>query len=150
MIYAFWCYTLFTMACALSPNFAALCVFRFLTGISASAPIVVTGGLYADIYDDPVTRGRAMATLMASTTFGPSAIAPLISGFLGPLNWKLPFWTAMAIAGATMPALLLFMPGGFSNSYKPMPSDCMQKHTHLYCYRSELECCERPISVNNI
>lgn len=65
MIYAFWCYILFTMACPLSPNFVAFCVFRFLAGVSASAPIVVTGGLYADIYDDPVTRGRAMATLMA-------------------------------------------------------------------------------------
>ena len=65
MIWAFWCYIFFTMACALAPNFAAFCVFRLLTGISASAPIVVCGGLFADIYDNPVARGRAMATMMA-------------------------------------------------------------------------------------
>ena len=57
-------YTIFTMACALAPNFPALLIFRILVGINASSPISVTGGIYADIYDDPVTRGRAMAVFM--------------------------------------------------------------------------------------
>jgi MFS family permease len=45
MIYAFFFYTIFTMACALAPNFASLVVFRFLEGIGAACPIVVVGGL---------------------------------------------------------------------------------------------------------
>jgi MFS family permease len=57
-------FTIFTMACALAPNYPALLIFRLLTGISASSPIAVVGGVYADIYDDPVTRGRAMAVFM--------------------------------------------------------------------------------------
>jgi MFS family permease len=64
MISTFFLFTILTMACALAPNFAALLVFRIFTGISASSPISVTGGVYADIYDDPVTRGRAMAMFM--------------------------------------------------------------------------------------
>lgn len=64
MISTFFLFTAFTMACALSPNFPALLIFRLLTGVNASSPISVTGGVYADIYNDPVTRGRAMAVFM--------------------------------------------------------------------------------------
>jgi MFS family permease len=64
MTSTFFLFTIFTMACALAPNYPALLVFRLLTGISASSPIAVIGGVYADIYDDPVTRGRAMAVFM--------------------------------------------------------------------------------------
>jgi len=52
------------MGCALTPTWAGLLVFRFLTGVSASSPIAVVGGIYADIYNDPVTRGRAMSVFM--------------------------------------------------------------------------------------
>lgn len=64
MVITFICYTILTMACALSPNWAALLVFRLLTGVNASSPISVVGGVYADIFSDPVTRGRAMAMFM--------------------------------------------------------------------------------------
>lgn len=64
MVGTFALFTIFTMACALAPSFPALLVFRLLTGINASSPISVTGGVYADIYNDPVTRGRAMAFFM--------------------------------------------------------------------------------------
>ena len=95
------------MACGLAPNFTAFNIFRFLTGICASCPIAVIGGVFADVFSDPIVRGRAMAAFMASTSFGPTIIAPLISGYLGPVNWKLPFWTALAIAGITLPFLFL-------------------------------------------
>jgi len=44
MIYAFSVFTIFTMACALAPNYPAFIVFRFLGGIAASCPITVVGG----------------------------------------------------------------------------------------------------------
>jgi len=53
------------MACALAPSWTGLLFFRLLCGISASAPIAIVGGVYADIYDDPVSRGLAMAIFMA-------------------------------------------------------------------------------------
>ena len=58
-------FTIFTMACARTPTWTAFIIFRLFCGITASAPIVVVGGIYADIYDDPNTRGLAMAIFMA-------------------------------------------------------------------------------------
>lgn len=52
------------MACALAPNWPALLVFRLLCGVNASSAIAVVGGLYADVFGDPVIRGRAMAIFM--------------------------------------------------------------------------------------
>lgn len=44
MLGAFIGYTIFTLACAVAPNWAALNVFRFLVGVFASCPISVVGG----------------------------------------------------------------------------------------------------------
>jgi MFS family permease len=86
MILTFLLFTIFTLACALARNFPALLIFRFLTGVNASSPISVTGGIYADIYNDPVTRGRAMAVFM-----GVSIPPGITIGYqlteLGNLRW---------------------------------------------------------------
>lgn len=60
----FTCFTLFTMACALAPNWSALLVFRFFCGAFASAPIAIVAGILADIYNDPRQRGRSFAIFM--------------------------------------------------------------------------------------
>ena len=62
-------FTLSTLACALAPNWPLFLVFRLLTGINGSSAISVIGGLFADIYNDPVTRGRAMAFFMAVSSY---------------------------------------------------------------------------------
>ncbi|RDL35471.1 uncharacterized protein BP5553_07402 [Venustampulla echinocandica] len=106
MISSFVIFMIFTMACALAPNWSSLLIFRLITGISASTPNTVTGGIYADMYADPVTRGRAMAIFMGGTCVGP-LIAPVISGYVAPVrSWRWVFWIAMIIAGATLPAVL--------------------------------------------
>lgn len=58
-------YTVFMLACALAPNFPLLLVFRLLCGANAAAPVVVVGGVYADVFPDPRQRGIAIALLMA-------------------------------------------------------------------------------------
>ena len=65
MLSSFVVFTLFTMACALAPNWPAFLVFRLICGINASSAIAVVGGLYADVFGNPVIRGRAMAIFMA-------------------------------------------------------------------------------------
>lgn len=57
-------FALFTLACALTPNWPALLVFRLFCGIFASSPIAIVAGILADIYNDPKTRGRAFAIFM--------------------------------------------------------------------------------------
>jgi MFS family permease len=41
----FSCFTAFTLGCALAPNWSALLVLRLLTGLVASAPITIVGGV---------------------------------------------------------------------------------------------------------
>lgn len=60
----FFVFCIWTMACALAPNWPAFLVFRLFVGIFASAPIAVVAGIMADMYDEPRTRGRAMAVFM--------------------------------------------------------------------------------------
>lgn len=64
MISSFAVFTVFTMACALAPSWPALLVFRLICGVNASSAIAVVGGLCADVFGDPVIRGRAMAIFM--------------------------------------------------------------------------------------
>ncbi|KAJ5967323.1 hypothetical protein N7501_003571 [Penicillium viridicatum] len=99
-------YTCFTLGCALSPTFTALLVFRFLSGVSGSAPNALLGGLYSDIYNEPNRRGRAMAIFMFTAIAGPMA-GPLVSGFTVLLSWRWVFWVALIIAGAGVPVILL-------------------------------------------
>jgi len=106
LIATFALFTIFTMACALAPTFAAYIVFRFIVGIGASSPISVVGGVYADVYADPVTRGRALTIFMTATTWGP-LIGPIVSGFVGQsLGWRWTYWIALIFAGANWPILI--------------------------------------------
>ena len=76
MIPAFCIFTVFTMACALAPNYPALVFFRFMVGLGAACAVSIVGGLYADIYNDPVSRGRAMAAFMAVSLRKPAEEDP--------------------------------------------------------------------------
>ncbi|RNJ59531.1 hypothetical protein D7B24_002140 [Verticillium nonalfalfae] len=103
-------FTVWTLACALAPNFAALNVFRLFVGVFASAPIAVVPGIMADIYGNHETRGRAMSFFMATTCFGP-LFAPIISGYCSPsIGWRWTFWIGLIYAGATLIPLLFYLP----------------------------------------
>lgn len=52
------------MASALARSCGSLIGFRFLAVVFASSPISVVTGVYADLYRDPVPRGRAIAALV--------------------------------------------------------------------------------------
>ncbi|KAI0098590.1 major facilitator superfamily transporter [Hypoxylon sp. NC0597] len=102
MIFMVW-----TLACALAPNWPAMLVFRYFVGVCASAPIAVVTGQLADIYSDPVTRGRAMSWFMVTTIFGP-LLAPIISGFCSTsIGWRWSFWIGLMFAGLTLILALL-------------------------------------------
>ena len=54
-------FTAFTGACGAARNWPSFLVFRLICGINASSLIAITSGIYADILEDPVARGRAIA-----------------------------------------------------------------------------------------
>jgi MFS family permease len=64
-------YAIFTAAnlgCAVAPNWGALLAFRLVVGICASAPFTLGGAVFADLWSDPIPRGKAiMAFIVVST-----------------------------------------------------------------------------------
>lgn len=108
MIGTFVGYLAFTLGTCLSPTWYGFLIFRFLAGFFASSPISVTGGIYADLYNTPVARGRAMAMFMTATTWGP-VISPIVGGYLSVYSWQWPFWTCLILAGITL-VPLVFLP----------------------------------------
>ncbi|KAJ4988490.1 Polyamine transporter 3 [Stagonosporopsis vannaccii] len=108
MMISFAIFTIFSITSAVSPNFAALVIFRLLVGIGGSCAISVVGGICADIYHDPKSRGRSMAGFMAATTFGP-ILGPPISGYISVVSWAWGFWVGAILAGVTWP-LFIFLP----------------------------------------
>ncbi|KAF2119923.1 major facilitator superfamily domain-containing protein [Lophiotrema nucula] len=107
MLTSFALFTVFSIAASVAPNFAALIIFRLLVGVGGSCAISVVGGICADVYHNPKSRGRAMAYFMASTTFGP-ILGPPISGFISTISWTWAFWIGVIIAGANWPLLICF------------------------------------------
>ncbi|KAL8730219.1 MAG: hypothetical protein Q9166_004196 [cf. Caloplaca sp. 2 TL-2023] len=127
MVTTFIFFTIFTMACAVAPDWPSFLVFRLLCGITASSAIALVGGLFADIYDDPITRGRALAFFMATTTCGPT-LAPIISGFVSDISWRWTFWVGLIIAGVSL-AFLFFMPETYGPTILKHRARRMRKET---------------------
>ena len=73
LLFTFAGFTIFTMACALVSNWTLLLILRFIVGAFASAPISIVGGMYTDIHEDPVYRGRAIAILMGIRLYNPKS-----------------------------------------------------------------------------
>jgi len=107
MMYAFALLTIFSVASSVAPNFAALVLFRLFVGIGGSCAISVVGGICADVYHDPQSRGRSLAMFMAATTFGP-ILGPLVSGFVAVVSWSWAFWIGAIFAGASWPLFFFF------------------------------------------
>lgn len=67
----FWSFSVFflaTLGCTLAPDWISLLVFRVICGTMAAAPQTVVGGVYADLFSDLRSRGRAMALYMSVCT----------------------------------------------------------------------------------
>lgn len=79
-------YTIFTMATCLAPNWAAFNVFRLLSGVFGCTPIAITGGLYADLYNNPIHRGRAVSWYLAVASAGPAIGVSTISHYVDGLH----------------------------------------------------------------
>lgn len=65
LLWSFTVFVLATLGCALAPNWSSLLVFRTICGLMGAAPQTVVGGIYADLFFDLRSRGRAMAMYMS-------------------------------------------------------------------------------------
>jgi MFS family permease len=95
-------YAAFAGLSALAPTYAALLVFRFMTGLGLGAEWGPGAALVAEVWPPPV-RGRAAGTLQSAFGFG-SILATVIWLVVAPLDPSA--WRYMFLLGA-LPALLL-------------------------------------------
>lgn len=94
-------YTLFTIACALSPTVGWLLAFRFLAGAVGSTPLAIGGGTISDLIHVH-ERGFALSLYMFGPIIGPT-VGPLLGGFLTQnLSWRWVFWV-LALLVRTFP-----------------------------------------------
>ncbi|KAF2874227.1 major facilitator superfamily domain-containing protein [Massariosphaeria phaeospora] len=107
MIASFAVFSIFSVASAVAPTFAALVVFRLFVGLGGSCAISVVGGVCADVYHDPSSRGLSMAIFLVFTTWGP-VLGPLISGFISTVSWSWAFWIGAISAGASLPFFFFY------------------------------------------
>ncbi|KAE9400846.1 MFS general substrate transporter [Gymnopus androsaceus JB14] len=95
----------------LATNIATVFVFRFFSGIFAVAPLIVSGGILADIWN---AQGRGYATsLFGGCVFLGPSLGPLVGGFVAAdehLGWEWIFWVMMIMGGFCTAIIVLFMP----------------------------------------
>ncbi|KAE9404187.1 multidrug resistance protein 4 [Gymnopus androsaceus JB14] len=70
----------FNIGCAFSPNYQTFIAFRFLNGLSGSAPIACGGGSIGDLFTEH-ERASAMAIYGLGPLIGP-AVGPVVGGFI--------------------------------------------------------------------
>lgn len=84
-------FLIFSIACAVSNNLAALIVFRLFAGIGASCPMTLGAGTISDMV--PLhKRGMAMACWIMGPLIGPT-FGPLAGAYLAEAKgWRWIFW----------------------------------------------------------
>lgn len=94
---------------ALSTNFAALLVIRFLSGFAGSPPLATGGATITDIFT-PRKSGYAMGAFGVALGVAP-ALAPLLTGFtVMHLGWRWAFWVLLMMSGAGLVLLFFGLP----------------------------------------
>ncbi|KAF6796330.1 MFS multidrug transporter [Colletotrichum musicola] len=92
-------FTLFSILSAVSPNMAALIIFRFLSGASGAAPLAIGGGTIADLIR-PERRGVVVSVYFVGPMLGP-AVGPVAAGYIAQsLGWRWIFWVTAIPSGA--------------------------------------------------
>ncbi|KAL7422377.1 hypothetical protein Q5752_003023 [Cryptotrichosporon argae] len=128
-IIAFVVYTGMQVGCALSPNTAAILVFRFLGGIFAASPLTNSGALLADIWDGD-HRGQAMSIFSLAPFAGPS-IGPIVSGYIevAGVDWRWVYWILTMFAGACLALIVFTLPETYAPVLLAQKARRMRKET---------------------
>ncbi|KAJ3491954.1 hypothetical protein NLG97_g5493 [Lecanicillium saksenae] len=101
-------FILFTIACALAPNLAALVVLRLFAGLAGSAPLALSAGTIADIVPFE-KRGRASSAWTFGPLLGP-VIGPIAGGYLIQIKgWRWSFWLVAIVSGVVYLFSFLFL-----------------------------------------
>ena len=91
-------FAIFQIPVAVARNIETIMVCRFLSGLFASAPLAITGGAIADLWD-PVQRAYALCAFAGGSFAGPVA-GPIVGGFVTEsyLGWRWTAWLTLIMA----------------------------------------------------
>lgn len=90
-------------------NIETLMILRFLAGSLGSAPLVIAGGVIADLFD-PLTRGLALGLYVVAPFLGPS-IGPIVGGFIAEAGgWRWVQGFLAILSGAQWILTLILLP----------------------------------------
>lgn len=133
-------FMVWVMASALSPNFAAQLVFRFLAGFFGSTPLTCAGGSISDMWD--ATERTAIFPVFANAAFWGPILGPCLSAFIAQstvVSWRWCEWVTLIWSGLILVLVTIFLP----ETYAPVL--LKWKATHLRAitgderYMSEME-----------
>lgn len=101
------CGALFTVGCAVTHSFAALCVLRFLAGFCWGPCLAIGSGSIVETFG-PKSRGLAMAVFILMPFLGPG-LGPILGSFaVNRQGWRWTQWILLMFAAV---ALLLLVTG---------------------------------------
>lgn len=110
-------FAIFNVATALSPNYPALLILRFIAGIFGSTGPSLGGGTIGDMFGVK-ERARAQALYGLGPLLGP-VVGNIIGGWIdqsGDHNWRWLLWCLTIMSGVI--ALITFV--GLSETYAPV------------------------------
>ncbi|KAI0411889.1 major facilitator superfamily domain-containing protein [Xylaria grammica] len=119
-----------TIGSALSPNIAAQLIFRFLMGISASAPLTVAGGSISDMWT-PLERTFAFP-FYAIPGFGGAVFGPVVGTWIGNnpnMTWRWVEWLTLILTGFCAVLLFLFKRETFAPRILRIKAAAFRKYT---------------------
>nr|POE78084.1 efflux pump rdc3 [Quercus suber] len=108
-IASFTIFGLLNVGCALSPNIAALAIFRFLSGVAGSAGPSLGGASIGDMFVK-TERGKAQALYGFGPTGGP-VLGGVLGGFIlhGTGSWRWLMWVTAISPAVTVLVCLGFL-----------------------------------------
>ncbi|TGJ80291.1 hypothetical protein E0Z10_g8467 [Xylaria hypoxylon] len=129
-----------TVGSALSPNITAQLIFRFLMGISASAPLTVAGGSISDMWT-PLERTFAFPFYAIPGFVGP-VFGPVIGTWIGNhpnLTWRWVEWLTLILTGVSIVLLFLFKRETFAPRILHLKSAAFRNHTGNLRFKTSKE-----------
>jgi DHA1 family inner membrane transport protein len=96
-------------ASALAPGFGSLAVARFVSGLPHGAYFGVASLVAASLVG-PHLRGRAVSSVILGLAVAMLAGVPLATWLGQQLGWRSAYWTVVALAAATVAAVLAVVP----------------------------------------
>ncbi|KAJ7171187.1 MFS general substrate transporter [Mycena filopes] len=103
-------YTILHLGQTFAQNMQTLLIIRFLSGLFGVAPLIISGGVVADIFTAE-KRGIAASLFAASVFLGP-VLGAIVSGFIveSTLGWRWIFWIMLIFSGVCTVLMIFTLP----------------------------------------